>query len=526
MKEVFYTVDDHSAGQRLDRFLACQNPQCSRSQITEAIRQGFCQVDTECKKRPDLRLKAGQTLSLTLPEPQTELAAEEGPVDICFQDQRLCVVNKPAGLTVHPCPSCPQHTLIQRLLAHFPALAHMEGARPGIVHRLDKDTSGLLLVAFDDETRLAISELFAKRHVRKEYLALVSGECAEQGECLQPIGRDPQSRIKMTVLPENKGGKAAHSQWQRLWLAPDKQTSLLAVRIHTGRTHQIRVHMAHLGHPLLGDKLYAPSSIAKKAPRQMLHAHTLSFSHPWSGEMITLHVPPPSDFCRTALNCAHQLQKVVITGNPGSGKSSLTNILQNKGFATFSADAEVKKLYARGGQVASWLQGHGGRDVVSGDGEILRDALFALFKANPLLKRDLETMLHASVHEALLHFFASHAADQVAFAEIPLFFECGWRDSNIVTVCVFCPQAERFSRLLKNRGWDLEKAGTIDSWQWPETKKAQASDFVLDNRCDLAHLEQEAEHLLHELCLRRQNTDEHTAETLALLLGLTKESSV
>ncbi len=447
-------------------------------------------------------------------------------MEICFHDQRLCVVNKPAGLTVHPCPSCPQGTLIQRLLTRFPDLASMEGARPGIVHRLDKETSGLLLVALDEETRLAMSQLFAQRAIHKEYFALVSGQCPEHGECREPLGRDPQSRIKMAILPEHQGGKPAHSQWRRLWLSADKQTSLLSVQIHTGRTHQIRVHMAHVGHPLLGDKLYANQDIAAKAPRQMLHAHTLSFRHPWSGEELSLHKAPPPDFYHTALRCAHQLQKVVITGNPGSGKSSLTRLLQKQGFATFSADAEIQKLYAQGGAVASWLSQHGGSAVVSDKGEILRDALFALFKSNALVKRDLEAMLHASVQEDMRNFFQEHAAETAAFAEIPLFFECGWQNpSDFLTVCVFCPQALRFARLAQNRGWSLEKAGTIESWQWPESKKAQACDLVVDNSADQAALADKAKKLLDELNLRRTITYQRTSQTLARLLGLNEQKN-
>lgn len=526
MTEHFYTVEGHDTGKRLDRFLAEKNPQHSRSQIAGAIRQGLCQVGDLCQKQPDLRLKTGQEICLRLPDGQSQLVAEEGPVEICFEDQRLCVVNKPAGLTVHPCPSCPKDTLIQRLLPHFSTLASMQGLRPGIVHRLDKDTSGLLLVALDEETRLALSQLFSQHNIAKDYLALVSGACPEEGECQLPIGRDPQSRIKMAILPENKGGKTAHSQWRRLWLAPDKQTSLICVRIHTGRTHQIRVHMANLGYPLLGDKVYAPKPIAAKAPRQMLHAYKLSFCHPWSGEELHFQKAPPADFYATALNCAHLLQKVVITGNPGSGKSSLTKFFQERGFAVFSADQEIQKLYTPRGQVASWLSNHGGRDVVSVDGHIERDALFALFKANPLVKRDLEEMLHATVKAALDAFFAKQASHEVAFAEIPLFFECGWQNRpDLLSICVTCPQRERFARLAKNRGWSLDKASTIESWQWPEAKKAKACDLTVDNSADTLALKAQAENLLAKLNSLRQNDLAITRQTLTKLLGLSEHEA-
>ena len=207
-----------------------------------------CRIDGLPVSTASLKLKAGQEVRLDLPDTANELRAEDEAVDILWQDEHLLLCNKPAGLTVHPCPSCPENTLVQRLLHHFPRLREQEGLRPGVVHRLDKDTSGLLLVALDEPTRLRMSEAFARREVHKEYLALVQGVPPQTGTCREPLGRHPTAKVKMAVVPENRGGKAAHSDWRVLWSSPRKDFSLVAVRIHTGRTHQIRVHMAHVGY--------------------------------------------------------------------------------------------------------------------------------------------------------------------------------------------------------------------------------------------------------------------------------------
>ena len=248
-------------------------------------------VDGLPVSRPDAKTRPGQRVLLELPPTENALSPEEGHLELLWQDESLVVCNKPAGLTVHPCPSCPEHTLVQRLLGRFPQLGRLEGLRPGIVHRLDKDTSGLLLVALTEPARLALSAAFARREVRKEYLVLVSGLPPEQGECREPLGRHPTAKIKMAVLPETRGGKPAHTTWKRLWNTPDQRVSLLAVRIHTGRTHQIRVHLAHLGHPLVGDFLYG----REEPPRCLLHACGLRCLSPETGQELRLFSPPPED---------------------------------------------------------------------------------------------------------------------------------------------------------------------------------------------------------------------------------------
>ena len=202
------------AGQRLDKALCGLLPGLSRAAVQRAITAGACRIDGMPVSTASLKLRAGQEVVLALPDTANELRAEEEAVDILWQDEHLLLCNKPAGLTVHPCPSCPENTLVQRLLHHFPRLREQEGLRPGVVHRLDKDTSGLLLVALDEPTRLRMSEAFARREVRKEYLALVQGVPPQTGTCREPLGRHPTAKIKMAVVPENRGGKAAHRSSQ------------------------------------------------------------------------------------------------------------------------------------------------------------------------------------------------------------------------------------------------------------------------------------------------------------------------
>ena len=240
-RQLDFRVAGALVGQRLDKALCGLLPDLSRAAVQRAITAGACRIDGLSVSTASLKLKAGQEVRLDLPDTANELRAEDEAVDILWQDEHLLLCNKPAGLTVHPCPSCPENTLVQRLLHHFPRLREQEGLRPGVVHRLDKDTSGLLLVALDEPTRLRMSEAFARREVHKEYLALVQGVPPQTGTCREPLGRHPTAKVKMAVVPENRGGKAAHSDWRVLWSSPRKDFSLVAVRIHTGRTQPLPI---------------------------------------------------------------------------------------------------------------------------------------------------------------------------------------------------------------------------------------------------------------------------------------------
>lgn len=500
---------DAEAGERLDRALHARLEGMSRAAVQKAITAGQCRIDGLPVVSAACKLRRGQLVELCLPQADSPLQAEAADLEVLFQDERLVVCNKPAGLTVHPCPSCPEGTLVHRLLHHFPQLRQMEGLRPGIVHRLDKDTSGLLLVALDEATRLRLAEAFAARTVSKSYLALVQGTPPLEGTCREPVGRHPTAKIKMAVVPESRGGRSAHTDWRVLWTAADKSCSLLLVRIHTGRTHQIRVHMAHLGYPLLGDALYAPSLVRARAPRQMLHAWRLEFTHPWSGEPMRFTAPLPEDMLACAAAADACTRRLVVTGNPGCGKSTVCAALERLGVPVISADAVVHELYSPCGLVARWL-GERRPDLLAEDGGIDRGALRTAMRQDPLLRQDVETQVHELVRRRILKFWeqAEARGETVAAAEIPLYFECGWQEKAFtprpLSLCISCPADLRRRRVMAGRGWSAEHFDEIEAWQWPEEKKIAHSDLAFANTGDAEQLDARLEALLREIVQDRE----------------------
>lgn len=522
MTELRYTTTVDDAGQRLDRVLHQAAPEMSRAALQKAVQAGHCQVDGLPETRVNAKMRAGQTITLRLPETATTLQAEEGHLELLWQDEHMVVCNKPAGLTVHPCPSCPEQTLVQRLLGRFPQLGRIEGQRPGIVHRLDKDTSGILLVALTEQDRLVLSEAFAQRKVHKEYLALVKGTPSAEGECREPIGRHPTAKIKMAVVPESRGGRTAHTEWKTLWTAPDKRFSLLAVRIHTGRTHQIRVHMTHLGHPLLGDRLYAPKPIQALAPRQMLHAWRISFIHPATGDPMNFACPPPDDMLMAALQGCRRMRRVVVTGNPGSGKSAFSQCLADMAVPVFSADATVAALYAPRGEAAQWIGQIGGSGLLTPAGAVDKNALLEAMRSNPTLRRDVENMVHSMTHKALETFWIQQESLGVplAVAEVPLYFETGWQNSfspEPHVVGVRCSMPLRAQRIEVNRGWAQDKLEAIEGWQWTQDRKMAACNTVVDNEGSLESLCAHAREFLANMRAQDQKDEQALALRLARL---------
>jgi 23S rRNA pseudouridine1911/1915/1917 synthase len=296
-------------------FLVQQLSDVSRSRVQLLLQQGSVLIDGRLAK-PSRKLRSGENISiLGDPQPPTLRAmAEAIPLEIVYEDEDLAVVNKPAGMMVHAGSGATDDarnrgTLVNALLHHLQELSSTSGPlRPGIVHRLDKQTSGLIVVAKNDATHARLSSMFARRQVRKLYIALVQGELAqERGTVNASISRDSIRRTRMTTRRE--GGRSAVSHWQvlRRIQGPYGNFTLVSVRIETGRTHQIRVHMASLGHPVVGDTLYgASSTIAPLAaaasslprlvlPRNFLHAAELEFAHPGSGDRLSLVSNLPAD---------------------------------------------------------------------------------------------------------------------------------------------------------------------------------------------------------------------------------------
>lgn len=287
MDESITAVQDFS---RLDQFITTQNR--TRSRAANLIRDGFVAVNGLKENKPSRPVHAGDRIVITEPElKDTENAAQDIPIDILYQDDAIAVIVKPAGMVTHPAAGNPDGTLVNALLFNLDHLSGIGGEkRPGIVHRLDKDTSGVMLVAKNDAAHLFLSSELSERHMEKHYHAIVCGCMKEQcGVIEQPIGRSRQDRKKMAVDPE---GRYAFTEWRVIREGRDR--TLLDVHIVTGRTHQIRVHMRHIGHPVLGDPLYGFHNMPK-ADRLMLHAYSVSFTHPVTGERMTFTAPCPFD---------------------------------------------------------------------------------------------------------------------------------------------------------------------------------------------------------------------------------------
>ena len=313
------TVPAEARGQRLDQFVASQLEGVSRSRVQLLMEQGDVLVDG-AREKPSLKLRGDETITITgEPHPAPLRAeAEDIPLEVVFEDAHLAVVNKPAGMMVHAGAGASQDarsrgTLVNALLYRFKRLSQTGGdLRPGIVHRLDKETSGLLVVAKNDRAHLALGEMFASRQVKKTYVALVQGSVArERGTIAAAIGRDPVRRTRMTARPaENARTAVSHYEVARRLETRFGRFTLVKVRIETGRTHQIRVHMASIGHPVVGDTLYGGAGqltdqvAAQQARhgteperlrlgRNFLHAERLEFRHPATGKMLELEAELP-----------------------------------------------------------------------------------------------------------------------------------------------------------------------------------------------------------------------------------------
>jgi 23S rRNA pseudouridine1911/1915/1917 synthase len=301
-------IPPQDAGERLDRLIAARL-EVSRNAVQQWIREGHVTIDGKPAKKSSHAVAVGEHIVCAPPPPVEErVIPEEGDLDLLYEDEHLIAVNKPAGLTVHPGAGRPTGTLAHRLLAHYPEMAGVGGpGRPGIVHRLDKGTSGLMLAARTDAAYRALSRAFAEREVEKWYLAVVYGvPKTPEGRIDSPIGRHPDKRKQMTVFPPT-GGREALTLYRVREAVPTPAPglALLEVEIRTGRTHQIRVHLKSIGHPLVGDDLYGekrwkglPTPLHKPLktfPRPALHAWRLALRHPVTGEALALEAPMPED---------------------------------------------------------------------------------------------------------------------------------------------------------------------------------------------------------------------------------------
>jgi len=285
-------VPTEMGGLRLDQALARLFHQYSRNRLQEWLRAGHITVDGRTA-RPRTQVTGGEKISVAPPRPPDAAPrAQRMPLKIVHEDAALMVIDKPAGLVVHPGAGQPDRTLMNALLAHAPALAGVP--RAGIVHRLDKDTSGLLVVAKTVESQASLVRQLAERTMRRAYLALVQGDPPASGTIDAPVGRDARARTRMAVTHRGKPARTTYRVLERFGRA-----ALVECRLDTGRTHQIRVHFQHIRHPLVGDTVYRRGTRHGIAfPRQALHAAELSLRHPLSGEAMTWRAPLPRDFKR------------------------------------------------------------------------------------------------------------------------------------------------------------------------------------------------------------------------------------
>lgn len=280
------------AGDRLDRFVADKIDE-SRERVSGLIKDGNILVNGQVKK-VSYKVSEGDLISVTIPEPLSlDIEEEKIKLDIIYEDDDIAAINKPKGMIVHPSGNIVTGTLVNALLYHFDKLSEINGVyRPGIVHRLDKDTSGLLLVAKNSKAHISLQDQFKDRTVKKEYIALVNGGFKEdKGEVNLPIARDKRNRKRMAVDP---GGRYALTRYEVI--ERFGKYTLLRVNILTGRTHQIRVHMTHIKHPLVGDIQYSRGKNEFGIEGQLLHSRMLEFAHPITGQRMKLEAELPEEF--------------------------------------------------------------------------------------------------------------------------------------------------------------------------------------------------------------------------------------
>ncbi|WP_239057688.1 dephospho-CoA kinase [Pseudodesulfovibrio sp. JC047] len=500
---------------RLDKFWGRElaDEGVSRGRVKSWIESGMAVVDGQDVRKGKYKLLGGERVAIgaealsigeTAPKPVT------GHIPVLFEDEHMLVVEKRAGVTTHPAPAEPGPTFVNYLLHQWPDIAgHVSGMdeqRPGIVHRLDKDTSGIMAVARTEAARLKLAADFADRKVHKVYLAIVHG-CPPQshGHIDAPMGRHPSQKTRMAVV--DKGGREARSEYRVLWTGPRGLASLVAVRIHTGRTHQIRVHMAHIGHPLVGDGVYGSrenaewsrrtDSLATLAPRQMLHAFFLSVTHPVTGEKLVRWQAPPEDFQNLLAGLRRECVRVGIVGMPGCGKSTVLKVLRERQLPCFSADACVAALYGPDGDGASMIRQRFGGLYSHEDGSVDKPALFQAMQTSETTRREIMDMIHPMVRHACDEFFVANRDAVAAYAEIPLLLESGWHKDNRIdmVVGVSCPQEKRTGELRRKRHLSVDTMALFDAWQWPEKEKLAACEVVLRNDGGLADLAAEADRL-------------------------------
>lgn len=308
-ERVTFEASTEDKGKRLDAFVSEMAEDATRSYVQKLIKDGYVEISGKKITKPGLKLKGDEVIDVVFPEEKDlELVPEDIPLEIVYEDDAIAVINKGPDMVVHPAHGNYSGTLVNALLYKMDKLSDINGdIRPGIVHRLDKDTSGIIVVAKTNEAHEKLAEMFKEKNLEKTYICIAKGIFGEkEGRIETLIGRDPKERKRMAVVEEN--GKKAISNYRVL--DEGKNFSLVEVKIETGRTHQIRVHMKYLNHPILGDTTYGNSTDGVK--RQMLHAYRLKFIHPITGEEMVVTAPLPEDFKQAVKKVGLDISKVEV----------------------------------------------------------------------------------------------------------------------------------------------------------------------------------------------------------------------
>ncbi|CAO0821002.1 23S rRNA pseudouridine1911/1915/1917 synthase [Desulfarculales bacterium] len=528
-------VPPEAQGQRLDQTL-CQllGAEFSRTQVQRLIKDG--RVGGQGRGlEASLKLKGGEELSVELlaPEP-LELKPEAMALWVLHEDQHIIVVNKAPRLVVHPAPGHLGGTLVHGLLHHCGDLAGVGGKlRPGIVHRLDQDTSGALVAAKHDQAHRTLAGAFAAGHVRKEYLALVWGQPPETGRVQTGIGRHPGDRKRMSS--QGSQTKAARSWWKVVHRFPSVGVSLLRVRIATGRTHQIRVHLSEAGFPVLGDRLYggrrgrnklsgAAGAALKAAGRQMLHAVSLSLDHPVTGQRLEITAPLPADF-RAVLSSLLVLEeaggkavelfqsrvlprfsprgsgdeasragkggaarrpvfKVGLTGGIATGKSTVARMFVELGAHLVDTDLLARQAVEPGSRALAEITAAFGADILDAGGGLDRQALRDLVFVDGQARARLNAIVHprvAELLEAQLRRLVTLDIGGVVLIDVPLLFETNWQGRYAAVVLVYAPASVQVQRLMSRDHVGDREAQTALNVQMDIEEKRRLAQFVVDN---------------------------------------------
>ncbi len=294
-RNISFLISPEEVGERLDVVISKRLGDISRNQVKKLIQSGFVKVNGKISKKPSYKVKRNDDIEVTIPpNEELELEPQDVPFEIIYEDEHIAVIEKPYGIVVHPAPGHKTNTLVHGLLKRLKGLSGIGGKlRPGIVHRLDKDTSGIMIVAKNDQAHQRLTQSFKNREISKTYAAIVYKVPEKtRGTISAPIGRHPVHRKKMTVL---KNGREATTQYEVI--EKFRKAALLHLKPITGRTHQLRVHMSYIGHPILGDPIYGGQKPdVPKAPRLMLHAFKLELLHPITGKPLNFEVPMPPEF--------------------------------------------------------------------------------------------------------------------------------------------------------------------------------------------------------------------------------------